>query len=97
MSKLNLIHESKNNFNLSGELSRDTVIAYSNIKKIASKGDDCINFNLSGVLRVDTAGLAWLIHILSELRQQGIRLELNNIPVQLQKLMQLGQVSHLFE
>lgn len=97
MTKLNLMHESNGHFNLSGEMSRETVMAHSNIKKIASKGDDCINFDLSDVLRVDTAGLAWLIHILSELRQQGIRLELKNIPEQLQKLMQLGQVSHLFE
>ncbi len=97
MATLNLIQKSNNNFNLSGEMSRETVMTHSNIKKIASKADDCINFDLSEVLRVDTAGLAWLIHILSELRQQGIRLELKNIPEQLQKLMQLGQVSHLFE
>jgi len=97
MAKLNLTRNSDAHFNLSGEMSRDTVMAHSNIKKIAAKGHDCINFDLSEVLRVDTAGLAWLIHILSELRQQGIRLELKNIPEQLQNLMQLGQVSHLFE
>ncbi|WP_414704862.1 STAS domain-containing protein, partial [Pseudoalteromonas prydzensis] len=42
-------------------------------------------------------GLAWLIHSFAELKQQGIHLELQNIPEQLQKLMQLGQVTNLFE
>ena len=97
MLELSLSKERDNCLLISGELSRETVVHHSNLDKIIIKGADCINFDLSAVVRVDTAGLAWLIHILSELRQQGIRLELKNIPEQLQKLMQLGQVSHLFE
>ena len=48
-------------------------------------------------MRVDTAGLAWLIHSFAEFKQQGTRLELQNPPEQLQNLMQLGQVTTLFE
>ena len=53
--------------------------------------------DLSGISHVDTAGLAWLIHIVSQLQQNHITLKLVHIPQQLQKLMQLSHVENLFE
>lgn len=53
--------------------------------------------DLTDVSKVDTAGLAWLIDLLSQLQQKGIHLKLHNSPEQLTKLIGLGHVENLFE
>ncbi len=94
---LKLVKHHEGDFILSGELTRETVKDIDELKNIAGLTNNCIKFDLSAVTRVDTAGLAWLIHLLTNFKQQGLSLELQNIPEQLHKLMQLGQVNHLFE
>ncbi|MDK1289637.1 STAS domain-containing protein [Pseudoalteromonas sp. B95] len=80
-----------------GELTRDTLINESLLNQLLENAQSVLYFDLCEVSRVDTAGLAWLIHSLGKLKRQGIRLELQNRPEQLQNLMELGQVTTLFE
>ena len=97
MTQLNLELKASGEFAVSGELSAETVANFSFMQKFPDISSNCIIFDLSDVSRVDTAGLAWLIHTLSELQQQNINLSLHHVPEQLQRLMQLVQVSQLFE
>ncbi|MEI5639745.1 MULTISPECIES: STAS domain-containing protein [unclassified Pseudoalteromonas] len=92
--------QSKGEIVLNGELTRESLpsaLQGSEITELLKNAQSTVNFNLSEVTRVDTAGLAWLIHSLGQLKQRDIRLELKNTPVQLQSLMELGQVTTLFE
>ncbi|KTF14143.1 lipid asymmetry maintenance protein MlaB [Pseudoalteromonas sp. H105] len=97
MSKVNVTQLTDHEFRISGELTRNSIPAERLLNKHSQSNHKTWYFDLSEVSRVDTAGLAWLIHSFAELKQQGIRLELQNIPEQLQNLMQLGQVTTLFE
>ncbi len=97
MSNLTVTNASDGQFKISGELTRHSIVTERLINKHSQSSHKTWYFDLSEVSRVDTAGLAWLIHSFAELKQQGIRLELQNIPEQLQNLMQLGQVTTLFE
>ncbi|MBE0364990.1 phospholipid transport system transporter-binding protein [Pseudoalteromonas ulvae UL12] len=97
MTQLNLELKASGEFVVSGELSAETVANFTFMQKFPDISSNCIIFDLSDVSRVDTAGLAWLIHTLSELQQQNINLSLHHVPEQLQRLMQLVQVSQLFE
>ncbi|KZN68418.1 anti-sigma B factor antagonist [Pseudoalteromonas luteoviolacea S4060-1] len=80
-----------------GELTRDTLVNESLLNQLLENAQSVLYFDLCEVSRVDTAGLAWLIHSLGKLKRQGVRLELKNRPEQLQNLMELGQVTNLFE
>lgn len=97
MSKVTITQLSEQQFRVSGELTRNSISAERLLNQKPQSDHKTYYFDLSEVSRVDTAGLAWLIHSFAELKQQGIHLELQNIPEQLQKLMQLGQVTNLFE
>ena len=97
MSKLAISQVDEQHFRASGELSRNSIGDEQLLNKQIQTKHKTIYFDLSEVSRVDTAGLAWLIHSFAELKQQGVRLELQNPPEQLQNLMQLGQVTTLFE
>ncbi|GEK08800.1 STAS domain-containing protein [Pseudoalteromonas sp. McH1-7] len=92
--------ESKGEIVLTGELTRASLpsaLKQSAIVQLLKNAQSTVYFDLSKVSRVDTAGLAWLIHSLGQLKQRDIRLELRNTPEQLQNLMELGQVTTLFE
>ncbi|MEJ6475537.1 STAS domain-containing protein [Pseudoalteromonas piscicida] len=92
--------ESKGEIVLTGELTRASLpsaLKQSAIVQLLKNAQSTVYFDLSEVSRVDTAGLAWLIHSLGQLKQRDIRLELKNTPEQLQNLMELGQVTTLFE
>lgn len=80
-----------------GELTRNSLVDEKKLKQYLENTQSALFFDLSEVSRVDTAGLAWLIHSLDLLKLQGTSLKLQNIPEQLQNLMALGQVSNLFE
>ncbi|MCF2857480.1 STAS domain-containing protein [Pseudoalteromonas sp. SMS1] len=82
---------------VTGELTRDTLVNESLLNQLLENAQSELYFDLCEVSRVDTAGLAWLIHSLGKLKRQGVRLELKNRPEQLQNLMELGQVTNLFE
>ncbi|MBH0041519.1 STAS domain-containing protein [Pseudoalteromonas sp. SWXJZ10B] len=97
MTKLAISQVDGQHFRVNGELTRNSIGDEQLLNNKLLTKHEIIYFDLSGVSRVDTAGLAWLIHSFAELKQQGIRLELQNLPEQLQNLMQLGQVTTLFE
>ena len=97
MSKVTVTQIDEQHYRVNGELTRNSISAERLLNKNSQTSHKNWYFDLSEVSRVDTAGLAWLIHSFAELKQQGIHLELQNIPEQLQKLMQLGQVTNLFE
>ena len=97
MTKLAISQIDDQQFRASGELSRNSIGDEQLLNKQLQTKHKTIYFDLSGVSRVDTAGLAWLIHSLDLLKLQGTSLKLQNIPEQLQNLMALGQVSNLFE
>ncbi|CAM4114898.1 STAS domain-containing protein [Pseudoalteromonas byunsanensis] len=80
-----------------GELTRNSLVNERLLNQQIENVQSVRYFDLSEVSRVDTAGLAWLIHSLGKLQSQGKRLELKNVPEQLHNLMALGQVSNLFE
>ncbi|MCF7501471.1 MULTISPECIES: STAS domain-containing protein [unclassified Pseudoalteromonas] len=97
MSKVSITQLDDDQFRVSGELTRNSISHERLLNMKPQTKHKTWYFDLSEVSRVDTAGLAWLIHSFAELKQQGVRLELKNSPDQLQKLMQLGQVTNLFE
>ncbi|KZX00862.1 STAS domain-containing protein [Pseudoalteromonas luteoviolacea] len=87
----------EDSISVTGELTRDTLVNESFLNQLLENAQSVLYFDLCEVSRVDTAGLAWLIHSLGKLKRQGVRLELKNRPEQLQNLMELGQVTNLFE
>ena len=97
MSKVSITQLDDDQFRVSGELTRNSIGHERLLNMKPQTKHKTWYFDLSEVSRVDTAGLAWLIHSFAELEQQGVRLELKHSPDQLQKLMQLGQVTTLFE
>ena len=97
MSKVSITQLDDDQFRVSGELTRNSIGHERLLNMKPQTKHKTWYFDLSEDSRVDTAGLAWLIHSFAELKQQGVRLELKNSPDQLQKLMQLGQVTNLFE
>ena len=96
MSSLSLSRQSSSQFSLKGELTRFSVADKTLIQQLIAADGATISLDLENVARVDTAGLAWLVDSLSQLRKQGKKLQLEHIPEQLQKLMQLGQVTNIF-
>lgn len=97
MTNLVIGQVDEQHFRVSGELTRSSIGDEKGLGSQAITKHKTCYFDLSDVSRVDTAGLAWLIHTFAQYKQQGIRLELQNPPEQLQNLMQLGQVTTLFE
>jgi phospholipid transport system transporter-binding protein len=97
MTNLQISKVDEQHLRVSGELTRNSISdAQLQHSQLLTKHKTCY-LDLSEVTRVDTVGLAWLIHFFAEYKQQGLRLELQNPPEQLQNLMQLGQVTTLFE
>jgi len=97
MTKLAINQVDKQHFTLVGELTRNSIGEEQILDKMLLNEHKTYYFDLCGVSRVDTAGLAWLIHSFAEFKRQGINLELQNPPEQLRNLMQLGLVTTLFE
>ncbi|TMO77261.1 anti-sigma B factor antagonist [Pseudoalteromonas sp. S3776] len=97
MTKLAISQVDEQHYRVSGELTRSSIGNEQLLNVQSLSKHKTIYFDLCEVMRVDTAGLAWLIHSFAEFKQQGTRLELQNPPEQLQNLMQLGQVTTLFE
>lgn len=76
-----------------GELTRDSVMAYWPLT-LLSELPKSTEFDLMALQHVDTAGLAWLLHQLSQAKQLGIHVTLRNMP---QQLTSLAEVSAVFD
>ncbi|WMN61270.1 STAS domain-containing protein [Pseudoalteromonas xiamenensis] len=97
MNELQLKSMNEGHWQLVGEMTRNSLGNERLLNQLLQNVQTTLKLDLSEVSRVDTAGLAWLIHTLSELKKRDCRLELINKPDQLLNLMELGQVSNLFE
>lgn len=97
MSEVTLTAKAVGQWSIQGELTRNSLGNERLLNQLLQNAQTVLKLDLSEVSRVDTAGLAWLIHTLSELKKRDCHLELINIPVQLHNLMELGQVSTIFE
>ena len=81
-----------NNSVLVGELTRHTVMQISKkeIKKLVNQPSSIVD--LQQVIRVDTAGLAWLFSLLEQANSMNCQLSFSNIPEKLNKLINLSGV-----
>ena len=97
MADIQLKWQSETRIELVGELNRHSIQSGQPLDMQLTTKQTTLYLDLSGVSRVDTAGLAWLIEVFAQFRARGTHLVLENLPEQLQKLMALGQVTTLFE
>ncbi|KKD60056.1 anti-sigma B factor antagonist [Grimontia sp. AD028] len=81
---------------LSGELDRDTVPAFWSRRADWLPSDKQVVLDLSSLKRVDSAGMAMLLHLQQELNDRQQTLMLSNTPSQLSVLLQLSNVESLF-
>ena len=72
---------------LSGELNSENLLPLWEQRKDVVMGITA--FDLGGLARIDTAGLALLIHLIALAKQQGNEVELYQISENLQTLVQL--------
>lgn len=72
---------------LSGELNSENLLPLWELRKEVVTGITL--FDLSGLVRVDTAGLALLIYLIAQAKQQGNEVVLYQISENLQTLIQL--------
>lgn len=98
MEALTLVTQKPGHFVLQGDLNRDSVPlckqqTFLALKKFSqtSKTESAI-LDMSGIAHADTAGLAWLINLLKNCKQQNILLELKNIPETLVNLAKISDV-----
>nr|WP_205743875.1 STAS domain-containing protein [Grimontia sedimenti] len=81
---------------MSGELDRDTVPAFWSRRADWLPSDKQVVLDLSSLKRVDSAGMAMLLHLQQELNDRQQALMLSNTPSQLSVLLQLSNVESLF-
>ena len=97
MAELKVVELPKDYYQLQGELNRNT-IPKSDALAIVEKSyqsltsDKIITLDMAGVKHADTAGLAWLMNLLKDSRQQNVQFELNNIPESLINLAKISDV-----
>ncbi|MBU9812862.1 lipid asymmetry maintenance protein MlaB [Rahnella sp. C60] len=72
---------------LHGELDRETLVAFWDVRKKLMPGVTCLD--VSGLARVDSSGLALLVHLREEASQQGITLTIAGITDRLRTLIAL--------
>lgn len=72
---------------LHGELDRETLVAFWDVRKTLMAGVTCLD--VSGLARVDSSGLALLVHLREEASQQGTSLTIAGITDRLRTLIAL--------
>ena len=95
MNKVSL-NITENGNELSGELTRKTVMTISKklIRQLLSKQTSILD--LQQITRIDTAGLAWLFHLLEQASIENCQLSFSNVPDKLNKLISLSGVDGFF-
>lgn len=84
------------NWRYSGELTRQNVTAQWKQLKSRRYAKALVSVDLSGLLRVDSAGLAMLICWQSQVKKSGGELRFIHIPAQLAKLIQVADLNQRF-
>lgn len=93
---LSLQRHTNGQYCLSGELDRDTVPPFWHRRSEWLPKEQQVFLDLSGVKRVDSAGMAMLLHLQHELTGNQQSLTLTQMPTQLRVLLQLSNVEELF-
>jgi phospholipid transport system transporter-binding protein len=75
----------------SGELNRDTVVQFWPFKPLQSLQGSAV-FDLAALKHVDTAGLAWLIQVLSQAKAKSLQVQLRGMPAQMHSLATVSDV-----
>jgi len=77
---------------LAGELTRYTIITVPDKKLTALFTSAQLTVDLQQVIKVDTAGLAWLFHLLEQAQVAKCELLFANLPAKLDNLIKLSGV-----
>ncbi|KXF80053.1 STAS domain-containing protein [Enterovibrio coralii] len=93
---LSLERHTNGHYCLSGELDRDTVPPFWTNRANWLPEGETVTLDLSALQRVDSAGMAMLLHLQQLLNENQQSLTLCNVPEQLRVLLKLSNVESLF-
>ncbi|MDD1782235.1 STAS domain-containing protein [Enterovibrio sp. ZSDZ35] len=93
---LSIERHTNGHYCLSGELDRDTVPPFWIDRANWLPKGESVTLDLAALKRVDSAGMAMLLHLQQLLNENKQTLVLCNIPEQLRVLLQLSNVESLF-
>jgi len=88
-------HKSASDYALSGALGRDEVPALWNVLQQWKPIADTVFVSLADVTRVDSAGMAMLIHLIENAKKQNCHIMFGFVPEQLLTLVKLSNVDSL--
>lgn len=100
MNSISVSESSNGHFSLQGDLNRNTVTSAwkSSLSDLGAKqgtsSKELPIVDLLEVQDVDTAGLAWLVNLLKQSKQQNIQFQLKNVPVTLINLAKISDVDN---
>lgn len=94
---VNLTAGSEQHYHLSGRLDRDTVPAFWRQRHQWIPTDNPLTLDLSALSRVDSAGMAMLLHLDRTLRHQGQKVRYQGMPEQLKLLLTLSNLDTFFD
>ncbi|SIO41077.1 lipid asymmetry maintenance protein MlaB [Salinivibrio sp. ES.052] len=89
---VNLTASGGQHYHLSGRLDRDTVPAFWRQRHQWIPADKALNLDLSALSRVDSAGMAMLLHLDKTLRENGQHVRYQGVPEQLNLLLTLSNL-----
>jgi phospholipid transport system transporter-binding protein len=94
VNPLSVVEAPTGYFSLKGDLNRNTIPSVSKMFSVKSNKNQIqdIVLDMSAVKHTDTAGLAWLMNILKDTRQLGIKCDLKDIPKTLVNLAKISDV-----
>tara|TARA_R110002012_G_scaffold168209_1_gene331626 strand:+ start:517 stop:849 length:333 start_codon:yes stop_codon:yes gene_type:complete len=96
--KLTVVNDSSSpeSFLLSGSLNRDTIPNFwpDSLQQLANakRTNKPLVLNLEEITQIDTAGLAWLINLIRDAKQQDVEFSLLNPPDTLLNLAKISDV-----
>jgi phospholipid transport system transporter-binding protein len=83
-------------FVLRGTLNRETIPHFwpNCLAELAQAQQNCdsLNLDLADIKHIDTAGLAWLLNLLRDTKQQQVTFTLSNVPATLLNLAKISDV-----
>lgn len=96
MSTVEVVKQGDNEYSLSGNLNRDTVMECwksrdSDLLALRGKANE-IHIDLANIKNVDTAGLAWLVHLTKFCNVNKLELTIVNAP---SSIINLAKLSNL--
>jgi phospholipid transport system transporter-binding protein len=97
VTELKVVESPKGYYQLQGELNRNTIPKSDALSLVEQSfqnptSGQIITLDMAGVKHADTAGLAWLMNLLKDSRQQNVQFEFKNIPESVVKLAKISDV-----